>query len=151
MVRIGTRVSTAVLTIIVAGGVGLSAAAQNTRGVFSPVVDPDTRQIQYRLAYVPEDNGFDNRHTHRLHGAYSLDGRRMAVIFATVITLIMLVVGVAVWGWYLEELGAMFIGLAIVAGYAGGLKTDDIAKRFAEGAAELVNTALIIGIARSIA
>ena len=80
-----------------------------------------------------------------------MTGRRLGVVLATVFALIMLVVGVAQWGWYLDELGAIFIGLAIVGGYIGGLRADDIANRFAEGAAELVNTALIIGIARSIA
>ncbi len=79
-----------------------------------------------------------------------MTGRRLGVVLATVFTLFMLVIGVARWDWYLDELGAMFIGLAIVGGYIGGLKADDIAHRFTEGAAELVSTALIIGIARSI-
>ena len=80
-----------------------------------------------------------------------MNGRRLAVVLATLVALVMLVVGVAQWGWYLEELGAMFIALAIFAGYIGGLDGDTIARRFTEGAAELVSTALIIGIARSIA
>jgi uncharacterized ion transporter superfamily protein YfcC len=45
----------------------------------------------------------------------------------------------------------MFLGLALFAGLVGGLGADGTAKRFAEGAAELAGTALLIGFARSIA
>ena len=80
-----------------------------------------------------------------------MTGRRLAVAIATAITLIMLIIGVGRWGWYLEELGAMFIVLTLVVGYIGGMNADNIARSFTRGASELVSTALIIGLARSIA
>lgn len=67
-----------VATGLAVSGLAFSAAAQNTGGVFGPVVNPDFAEIQYRLAYVPEDDGLDHRYAQRLHGAYSLDSRRMA-------------------------------------------------------------------------
>jgi uncharacterized ion transporter superfamily protein YfcC len=59
--------------------------------------------------------------------------------------------GIAQRGWYLVELGALFVGLAILAGLVGGLGADSTAKRFVEGASELAGTAVLIGFARSIA
>jgi len=81
----------------------------------------------------------------------SLTPRRIGVLASTVFALVLLVFGIMRHGWYLTELGAVFIGLAIVAGLIGGLNLDDIAKRFAAGATELASTALLIGFARSIA
>jgi uncharacterized ion transporter superfamily protein YfcC len=79
-----------------------------------------------------------------------LDGRRLAVLLLSAATLVLMVWGIAVQGWYLVELGALFLGLAIFAGIIGGLGLDITAKRFADGAAELATTALLIGFARSI-
>lgn len=80
-----------------------------------------------------------------------LDGRRLAVLLLAIAVLALMVWGITAQGWYLVELGALFLGLAIVAGIVGGLGFDGTAKRFAEGAAELATTALLIGFARSIA
>jgi uncharacterized ion transporter superfamily protein YfcC len=80
-----------------------------------------------------------------------LDGRRLIIFL-----LVLAVLGLMVWGivyrdWYLIELGALFLGLALVAGLVGKLGADGTAKHFATGAAELATTALLIGFARSIA
>ncbi len=80
-----------------------------------------------------------------------LDGRRQLVLLATLGALVALVIGIAVFDWYLVELGAVFLVLAIVAGLIGGLKLDGIADSFTRGAAELAGTAILIGFARSIA
>lgn len=80
-----------------------------------------------------------------------LDTRRTLVLAATLGTLGLLVIGVALFEWYLVELSAMFLALGIVAGLAGGLRLDAIAVSFTKGASELAGTALLIGFARSIA
>jgi len=80
-----------------------------------------------------------------------LDGRRLAVFIGTMLTMALMIWGISVQGWYLVELGALFLALALFAGLVGGLGADGTAKRFAEGAAELAGTALLIGFARSIA
>jgi len=77
---------------------------------------------------------------------------RLAIVLALAVgTLLLMSWGIAAKGWYLVELGALFLGLAIVAGLIGGLSFDNCAKRFIEGSAELAGTALLIGFARSIA
>ena len=55
------------------------------------------------------------------------------------------------WGWYLNELGAVFLALTIVVIFVGRIKLNEAAKSFAVGATELTTTALLIGFARGIA
>lgn len=76
--------------------------------------------------------------------------RRVAVlgVFAGAVTLF--VYGVAAWGWYLTELTAVFVGLALVAAVVGGLSPNVVAVKFCVGAAEFTKTALLIGFARAI-
>jgi uncharacterized ion transporter superfamily protein YfcC len=75
---------------------------------------------------------------------------------ATVIALTIGAIGLMIWGitqrhWYLEELSAMFIGVAIAVGLVARMSADRIAISFSKGAAELAATAVLIGFARSIA
>lgn len=80
-----------------------------------------------------------------------LNARLIVVLLLAVATLLLMSWGIAERGWYLVELGALFLCLAIVAGLIGGLGADGTAKRFIEGASELAGTAVLIGFARSIA
>lgn len=81
----------------------------------------------------------------------SITFRHKIVLTATALVLIGLIWGIYQYGWYLTELGAIFLGLAIVAGIAGGLGINRTATEFGKGAAELTGTALLIGFARAIA
>ncbi|NLC60186.1 MAG: YfcC family protein [Gammaproteobacteria bacterium] len=80
-----------------------------------------------------------------------LDGGRMVLLLAALAALGLMVWGIGWHGWYLVELGALFIGLALFTGLVGGLGVNGTARHFGEGAAELAMTALLIGFARSIA
>ncbi len=80
-----------------------------------------------------------------------LDGRRLAVLGITVFALVAMVWGISQYRWYLTELGAIWLGVALLAGLIGGLGADGTAKRFGAGAAELAIVALLVGFARSIA
>jgi len=80
-----------------------------------------------------------------------ITGRRIAVLTATFGALALLVYGVKVHGWYLVELGAMFIALAIIIGVTARFSIDKLAVTFSNGAAELAGTAVLIGFARAIA
>lgn len=73
------------------------------------------------------------------------------VLILTIVTLLMIVVGIARYDWYLTELGASFFALAIVVTIVARINPNDAAKSFGQGAAELTVTALLIGFARSIA
>ncbi|MDT8409080.1 MAG: YfcC family protein [Wenzhouxiangellaceae bacterium] len=80
-----------------------------------------------------------------------LTGARVAVLLATLATLVLLIYGITQHHWYLVELGAMFIGLAIVVGVIVRMSVNKLAMTFSDGAAGLAGTAILIGFARAIA
>ncbi|NVJ61386.1 MAG: YfcC family protein [Gammaproteobacteria bacterium] len=79
-----------------------------------------------------------------------MDGRKMAILLATLAALIVMIVGIAKYHWYFIELGAIFFVLAIVTTIINKTSFDEAAKTFTVGASELTGTALLIGFARSI-
>ena len=79
-----------------------------------------------------------------------LNFRNKMVLTVTLAALALVVWGIGRHGWYLVELGAVFVALAMVAGVVAGLSSDQIARSFTVGAAELTGTALLIGFARGI-
>ena len=54
------------------------------------------------------------------------------------------------YGWYLPEICALFLLLAISSGFSAGYSADDIAKEFIAGAKDIFSAALIIGFAAGI-
>lgn len=86
----------------------------------------------------------------RPHEALAFTTTHRVVIGAVVVTLVVLVWGLATRGWYLMEMSALFLGLALVLAILARMGADDAAKAFGEGAAELTMTALLIGFARAI-
>ncbi len=80
-----------------------------------------------------------------------MQGRRALVLLLSLLVLAAMVWGISQRGWYLVELGALFLALAVVAGLVGGLGADGTARHFITGASELAGTAVLVGFARSIA
>ena len=79
-----------------------------------------------------------------------LTARRWAVLISFLLAVVLFVFGVARWGWFLVELGAVFLGLTVLASLLGGLSPNLVARKFSAGAAELTSAALVIGFARTI-
>ncbi|MDQ1812639.1 MULTISPECIES: YfcC family protein [Massilia] len=59
-----------------------------------------------------------------------------------------MVVGVIRYGWYINEIAALFLVMAIVVGVIGRLDSDAFVAAFLHGARDLVGTALVIALAR---
>jgi len=72
------------------------------------------------------------------------------VIFALAIVVFVYAVAILEEDWYLVELSALFLSVAIVAGFVGGLSPNRLAGEFCKGAGDLTTTALLIGFARTI-
>ncbi len=72
-------------------------------------------------------------------------------IMAALILIVYGISEVSGWGWYLVELGGVFLGLTVIVAVIGGLSADKTAREFAIGASELTTTALLVGFARAIA
>lgn len=58
--------------------------------------------------------------------------------------------GVFQYGWFIVEIGSVFLGMGILTGLISSMSPSDIAESFVVGAKEMVFAGLVVGIARSI-
>ncbi|MDH5604785.1 MAG: TIGR00366 family protein, partial [Cyclobacteriaceae bacterium] len=75
------------------------------------------------------------------------------ILLAAILCIGLIVYGVSEmsgWGWYLDEMSALFLALALFASIVGKLGVDGAAIQFTTGASELTGTALLVGFAKSI-
>jgi uncharacterized ion transporter superfamily protein YfcC len=72
------------------------------------------------------------------------------VLFVVVASIGVLIWGIKVHHWYLNEMGALFLGLSLLLVLITRMGLDVGAREFCAGAAELTTTALLIGFARTI-
>ncbi|NVL67728.1 YfcC family protein, partial [Escherichia coli] len=78
-----------------------------------------------------------------------MTGRQRLVLWAFVATLAGMIFGVVHWGWYIEEIAALFLVMAVAVGLIARLSADDIVAAFMQGARDLVGTALVIALAKA--
>ena len=71
-----------------------------------------------------------------------------AVLFIFLGFMLAMVIGVVKFAWYINEIAALFLVMAIVVGLVGRLNTDQFVAAFIQGARDLVTTALVIALAR---
>jgi uncharacterized ion transporter superfamily protein YfcC len=72
------------------------------------------------------------------------------LLIVMLLTFVLLIYGVKVWGWYIDELAALFLCMGIVCGFIGGMNPSKVAVAFIEGATALTLGALVVGVARAI-
>ncbi|MDL2257181.1 AbgT family transporter [Bacteroidales bacterium OttesenSCG-928-I14] len=65
-------------------------------------------------------------------------------------TILFLIVGVLGYAWYVMEIATLFFAMGIFSGIANSNSADQIAKLFLEGAKDIMNAALIVGLASGI-
>ena len=75
---------------------------------------------------------------------------RVAVVVVVMAGIGLFVYGVGAHEWYLTELTAVFLGMALAAAVVARLAPNRVAGAFCTGAAELTTTAIIVGFARTI-
>ncbi|MCX6137904.1 MAG: TIGR00366 family protein [Ignavibacteriales bacterium] len=102
----------------------------------SPVFDLD----QVRRATLKIDNAVPA----------SFVVRHKIVLALFVSAMLFLIYGVLVFGWYINEIAALFLAVGIGCGVAGRLTAGQITASFKKGAQGMVGVALIIGCARAI-
>lgn len=76
--------------------------------------------------------------------------RQMFILNLLIFTVIFMIVGVMGYGWYLPEICALFLSLALASGISAGYSPDDIAREFVNGAKDIFSAALVIGFAAGI-
>ena len=79
-----------------------------------------------------------------------LTGTRKLVLLVMGATFALLIVGVLKWGWYINELSALFLGMGIVVGFVARVGFDGFGRLFSRGVADFAAGALAVGFARGI-
>ena len=79
-----------------------------------------------------------------------LSGMQKIVLGIFVATFGVMIYGVAVAGWWMEELSALFLGASILVGLVARMSESEIVDTFVNGCRDLLGVVLIIGIARGL-
>jgi uncharacterized ion transporter superfamily protein YfcC len=74
--------------------------------------------------------------------------RHKLVLSVFACSLLAMVFGVVKFGWFIEEIAALFLAMTIVVGLIGRLDSDELVGAFVQGAKDLIGTALVIALAR---
>lgn len=65
-------------------------------------------------------------------------------------TIVFLIVGVMGYGWYVMEIGTLFLAMGLASGISINKSANDITKLFLEGAKDIFSAALVVGLAGGI-
>lgn len=76
--------------------------------------------------------------------------RKKLIVTVVILGFIGIAYGTAKLGWYLKEISGMFILLGIVVGIIAGMSPSSMSQAFAKGAAGIIPSALVIGMARGV-
>lgn len=77
-------------------------------------------------------------------------GRQKAVIAIFVIGLAVIIWGLVNQGWYMNEISAVFMAMALLSGIVSGMSEKEIATEFVKGLGDFVFSAIVVGLARGI-
>ncbi len=80
----------------------------------------------------------------------NLDFKNSLLLIIFLSTFIIMVIGVSKYGWWMEEMSAIFLASSILSAFIMRIKESDFIKTFIQGAADLIGVSLIIGIARGV-
>lgn len=104
---------------------------------------------QYSPMYSLDKNRVFEREGHDDFNK-DMDTRKWLVIISLFVALAVIVYGGIKLDWGLSETAAVFIWLAVIAGFLAGYGPSQIAKYFVEGSKTMIGAALIIGFARTV-
>ena len=76
--------------------------------------------------------------------------RHKFILITFLLTIMILIAGVWFYKWYIPEIAALFLGMSVFIGLISRLRMNELAVEFVKGAAEFMNVAFIIALARSI-
>ncbi|MDE1549899.1 YfcC family protein [Jeotgalibaca caeni] len=111
----------------------------------SKVKNDPTKSLVY--AEYHDEN---NKSTHKSVELPEMTRKHALVGIIFLLGMILIAFGVIKYGWYVQEIGAIFMLTGILAGFAYGYGPSKVADLFVAGAKDMVFAALIVGVARSI-
>jgi uncharacterized ion transporter superfamily protein YfcC len=78
------------------------------------------------------------------------DLRHVATLSVFVASMVLLVVGVLLWKWYIDQIAVLFFGMGILLGFVGGMGPSRVARTFVAGAKDMVGVVFIVACARAL-
>ena len=90
-----------------------------------------------------------NLHMAGFENFAGMTGAHKLVLAIFVAALGAMIFGVVKFGWYIEEIAALFLVMALLVGVVGRLNADSFVAAFMQGARDLVTTALVIALAKA--
>ena len=75
---------------------------------------------------------------------------RKLILWSLLASIGVLIYGVNTWGWYINEIAGLFIGLGILSAFLGRLSGEEAVQAFKHGAKEMMTAALVIGLAKGL-
>ena len=97
------------------------------------------------VAHVDYSTGFEPPDDIRINGP------RIAILLLFAVAVVGFVFGAKLYGWYIYELNAVFLGLGLLTAIISRMSPSETSQTFLKGAAEMTAAALIVGFARTIA
>lgn len=82
--------------------------------------------------------------------AKPLQPRQIAILCVLLLTVVALILGVTLWGWYMKEITALFLAMGILCGIIAGFPANRIADELVSGAKDILSAALVVGFASGI-
>lgn len=79
-----------------------------------------------------------------------LNRQRKLILFIFCLTFVVLIYGVSLAGWWMTEMGALFLGSTILIGIIARMNEEDLTTTIVDGAQDLLGVAIIIALARGI-
>ncbi len=76
--------------------------------------------------------------------------KEIIVLLVFIGSVVLLVLGVFLYGWFMDEIAALFLGMSIVVGLVSGKGLNHYAAILGKGMADVTTGALVVGIARGI-
>ena len=126
----------AIATAVTIAWVMVYAARVRRNPKLSPMYDLDRDRRTELQARREQQSRFTWRH-----------GAGLAILAAGIV---MMIVGVIVWDWYIQEIAGLFFAMGLGAGVVAGQGPDRLAKSFVAGCKDMVSAALIVGFAGGI-
>ena len=83
-------------------------------------------------------------------GNTNLTFRQKLVLAIFVGGMVLIIIGLVKFGWYMNELSMVFLGMGLLMGIAGGLGETEIAEEFVTGVKDIAFAAILIGLCSGI-
>jgi len=87
---------------------------------------------------------------HTQNASVALNVRLRMILLIFTMCFVVMIYGVAILGWWFEEMTAVFLVGSILIGFIGRIKEYTFVETFVKGASDLLGVALIIGLARGV-